>query len=162
MRPTYRGIPNRHPASPPPQKKCRWYLKINPTYTSLTRNCRTPLTQHPVNRCDRRLQLMSMSASGFVPYCVSQLHKTFGPWILDSFVEPVPKEVKTLACRVNNTGLFRMQRQAGLCRPRLHHLQRRMGFLGTSTQDHKIIRITHHLHAVFHHQVIQGVKVNVA
>src|ERR1700732_818393 len=124
-----------------------------------------PASQCTVDMDDDDLQSRTVGPLGFLPQSVLELVQTLllRP-VVDTTLGPfevIAQKLKAFLANVHQPRLGRVQRQADLRRPLLHQRQGPLRFLRRSTQDHEVVRVTHHRQALFGQQVVERVQVDV-
>src|SRR2546425_917982 len=121
-----------------------------------------PAHQGPVDVRDDGLKALPVSASGFGSDGVFELLLTLPARPVIASLEMVAQKIKAARLRgVHNPCLGRMQFETGLRRPRLHPLKRGSSFGFSSTQDHEVVRVPHHLDAHLGQMMIEGIEIDV-
>ncbi len=92
---------------------------------------------------------------------VFEFRQALGSRVACPPLEPVTQKLEARLGRIRDCRLVRMQVQAGLGRPFLHHGQGLRGFLGTATHDHEVIGVAHHRESSCGHQMVEWVQIDV-
>src|ERR1700730_9747027 len=121
-----------------------------------------PAPQRAVNVRDDLGHAVSRGPLGLRPDRVPELLAALASRPALASPEVVAEKVKAVFAFVDQPCLGRVQRQAGLCRPLLHHGQGCGRVLFASAHHHEVVRAAHHLEPPLGHQVVERIEVDVA
>src|SRR5215471_9201253 len=113
-----------------------------------------PAPQRPVHVGDDLGHAVPRGPLGLCPDRIPELLAALLARPALAGLEVVAEKVKAVLAFVDQPRLGRVQRQAGLRRPLLHHSQGRRRVLLASTHHHKVVRVAHHLEAPLSHQLV--------
>ncbi len=121
-----------------------------------------PSLQRPIHVQDDDRQAIAVGPLRFLADGVFEFPETLLSRPTLARFKVVSQKVKSSRLRrIDDSSLFRMQRQSDLRRPRLHVGQSSFRFRFTATQNDEVVRIAHHLEAAVLHLLVQRIQVNV-
>src|SRR5271157_4246712 len=120
-----------------------------------------PATEDGVCRSDNLAQAPPIGAPRQPSHFLPQLLQALLARPLLPPAKVPAQEIETLALRVDDARLGRMQGQSRLLAPLTQLRQRLLGFFPAPAQHHQVIRVAYHLVALPGHLLVQGVQIQV-
>jgi hypothetical protein len=120
-----------------------------------------PTDQHPVEFfCNRLDRTAPLARSQFLDPRL-HLRQALATGIDLVPAKRVAQKREAFDAAVNNLRFRRMQSQTGLLHPLGDHLQSHFGRELAATENDKVVRVPHHLEALFGHLVIQRIEIQI-
>ena len=120
-----------------------------------------PAAKRLIQLHNHALQRVTRCAFGFVAETVFQFLKTLLPRPVFLAPKFEPQKRKALHARVHDPRLRRVQREAGVCHPRLNKRQSRFRSVACATQHHKVVCVANHFIATLGQQMVQRIEIHV-
>ena len=128
----------------------------------------TAVLEVPEPAAKRLIQLHDHALQRFARRTVGLAAKTIFQLLEALLSRPVflapkfePQKRKALHARVHDPRLRRVQREAGVCHPRLNKRQSRFRSVACATQHHKVVCVANHFIATLGQQMVQRIEIHV-